>query len=128
MVSELRLHRTVNGVEVSAEDNFVELAHHLSRPEFTEITPVRPAGKIPGVREGSWQKGDRHIGEWLLACKRGTPPSANFAVSGPLTEMVLLGNVALRSGKPIEWDSEKLEVTKPADANRFIRREYRVGW
>ena len=45
-----------------------------------------------------------------------------------MTEMVLLGNVALLSGKPIEWDVEKIQITNTPEANRFIRREYRRGW
>jgi hypothetical protein len=66
--------------------------------------------------------------EWISACKAGKQPSASFGYSAPLTEMVLLGNVALLSGKPIEWDSRKMEVTNVPEANRYIRREYREGW
>ena len=45
-----------------------------------------------------------------------------------LTEMVLLCNVAIRAGKKIEWDAEKLQVTNAPEANRFVKREYRAGW
>ena len=80
------------------------------------------------MNEGSWVKGDRHIREWIAACKAGRQPCANFKVSAPLTEMVLLGNVALLAGGPITWDSRKMQITDNAEANRFIRREYREGW
>ena len=48
--------------------------------------------------------------------------------AGPLTEMVLLGNLAIRTGKKVVWDSEKLEVTNVSEANRYIARDYRKGW
>ena len=53
---------------------------------------------------------------------------ADFSYSGPMTEAVLLGNVAIRAGEKIEWDAEKLKVTNCPKANEFIRREYRSGW
>ena len=48
-----------------------------------------------------------HHNEWIRACKTGTPTTCNFAYAGPLTETVLLGNVAYRTGRKIEWDYEK---------------------
>lgn len=97
-------------------------------PEFTEIKNKRPYKVIPQVKEGDWTKGNRHIQEWIAACKTGGQPSASFEHSAPLAEMVLIGNVALQSGRPIEWDSEKGEVMGDGEANGFIRREYRKGW
>ncbi|RCS54192.1 gfo/Idh/MocA family oxidoreductase [Bremerella cremea] len=69
-----------------------------------------------------------HYEEWIKACKEGTPTTCNFSYSGPLTETVLLGNVAYRSGGPIEWDAENLKVTNNEAANQFIERKYREGW
>ena len=69
-----------------------------------------------------------HYAEWIAACKGGAPPGSNFDYAGPLTEMVLLGNVALRMGRKIEWDAETLQVRQAPEAARFIRREYRQGW
>lgn len=97
-------------------------------PEFTPIEAKRPYEKIPPVPEGSWTKGNRHVQEWIAACKAGKQPCASFDYSARLTEMVLLGNVALQAGKPIEWDAEKMQITNVPEANRFIRREYREGW
>jgi len=97
-------------------------------PEFVNVESKRPYQKPPAVKEGSWVKGDRHIQEWIAACKAGRQPCANFAYAAPLTEMVLLGNVALLAGGPITWDSRKMQITDNAEANRFIRREYREGW
>ena len=76
---------------------------------------------------GEFEKG--HYLEWVNACKGGKDkPMSNFDYSGPMTEAVLLGNVALRAGGRIEWDAENLRVTNNDAANRFVRKEYRKGW
>ena len=70
-----------------------------------------------------------HYKEWVSACKGdGSAPGANFDYAGPLTELVLLGNVAIRAGKKLEWDSKNLKVTNVPEANQYLRREYRTGW
>jgi hypothetical protein len=69
-----------------------------------------------------------HHQEWLDACKGGPKALSNFDYAGPMTEAVLLGNVALRVGKKIQWDSKALKVTNVPEANRFLRTEYRSGW
>ena len=69
-----------------------------------------------------------HYDEWLIACRGGTPAMSNFDYASRLTETVLLGNVAIRSGKKIEWDAEKMTVTNAPEAQRFVKREYRKGW
>jgi predicted dehydrogenase len=66
--------------------------------------------------------------EWIAACKGEGKALSNFDYAGPMTEAVLLGNVALRAGTRIEWDSIRMKVTNSRDANRFIRTEYRKGW
>lgn len=69
-----------------------------------------------------------HHAEWLDAIKNGGPTTCNFDYSGALTESVLLGTVAYRSGEKIEWDSENLKVTNSDKAQQFIHKEYRKGW
>jgi predicted dehydrogenase len=69
-----------------------------------------------------------HYQEWIAACKGGPAALANFDYAGPMTEAVLLGNVALRAGAPIEWDAANLKVVNVASANQYVRREYRAGW
>ncbi len=66
-----------------------------------------------------------HMREWIEACKGGAPAGANFDYAGPLTEMVLLGNLAVRTGKRIEWDSANLRCTNVPEANAFVRKKYR---
>ncbi|MCF7849035.1 MAG: Gfo/Idh/MocA family oxidoreductase [Kiritimatiellales bacterium] len=69
-----------------------------------------------------------HYQEWIQACKGGQPGGSDFDFAGPLTEAVLLGNIALQTGKRLEWNSRKLEITNIPGANRFLRRAYRDGW
>ncbi len=69
-----------------------------------------------------------HHREWTEACKTGGPTTCNFDYSGALTEAALLCNVALRTGKKLNWDAEKLQAIGCPEAGAFIRREYRPGW
>jgi predicted dehydrogenase len=72
--------------------------------------------------------GNNHYREWIEACKGGTPCLSNFDYAGPLTEFVLLGNVAMRVGKRVEWDGENLKSPNCPEAAQYVKREYRKGW
>ncbi len=68
-----------------------------------------------------------HRQEWIAACKGGPPAGANFDYSAALTELVLLGNVALRFwDQKLEWNGE--QFTNVPEANQYLHREYRQGW
>lgn len=67
-----------------------------------------------------------HYKEWIEACEGGKPAGANFDYSGPLTEMVLLGNLAVRTGKKIEWNNKEMKCTNCEEANKYVRKDYRV--
>jgi len=69
-----------------------------------------------------------HEREWLDACKGGPAAMSNFDYSGPLTEFVLLGNLATLFGKPIEYDPVAMKVVNLPAANDVLKREYREGW
>ena len=71
-----------------------------------------------------------HHAEWIKACKENKPKDAlcNFDYAGPLTETVLLGNVAYRTGKALEWDAKNLKATNCPEAAKFISKQYRAGW
>lgn len=69
-----------------------------------------------------------HHREWIQACKTGSPTTCNFDYSGALTETVLLGTVAYRVGKKLEWDAVNLKATNAPEAAQYISREYRTGW
>ena len=69
-----------------------------------------------------------HHKEWIKACKDGSPTTCNFDYSGALTETVLLGNVAYRIGKQLDWDAKSLTATNCPEATKYISKEYRSGW
>ncbi len=69
-----------------------------------------------------------HYKEWLEACKDGKEAGSNFDFAGPLTEVVLLGNIAIRMGKRLIWDGPNMKVTNVPEANEYLHRQYRQGW
>jgi hypothetical protein len=88
-----------------------------------------PKKTIPRIKEKrTWGKLRRHEEEWIRECKGGSPACSRFEIAGPLTEMVLLGNVALLSGARIEWDSKNAKIVNESDPNKYLRRKYRQGW
>jgi len=96
-------------------------------PESSGGSFQKPKPTIPRITSKNRWLG-RHVEEWLAACKGGRPPCSRFEISGPLSEIVLLGNVALATGKPIEWDRDEMKITNEPAANEYLRREYRKGW
>jgi predicted dehydrogenase len=69
-----------------------------------------------------------HHREWLQAIRTGGTTTCNFDYSGALAETVLLGNVAYRAGGKLTYDARTGRVTGNANAERYLRREYRKGW
>jgi predicted dehydrogenase len=69
-----------------------------------------------------------HWKEWVKAAKTGSPTTCNFDYSGALTETILLGIVAFRTGETIEWDAKNLKVTNCPKAAGYLTKEYRKGW
>jgi predicted dehydrogenase len=91
-------------------------------PESSMADYKRPDPTIPRVPDNSPHQ------DFIRACKGGPAPCSNFDISGPFTETVLLGNLALRVGKTIEWDSRKMRVKNVPDADQYIHGHYRKGW
>lgn len=82
--------------------------------------PEKTIPRSPGIRE-----------EWIEAIKKGTKSTTDFAYSGPLTEAMLLANVAVRlkdRNMKLLWDGEKMGFTNLPEADEFLHFEYRPGW
>lgn len=102
---------------------------HVTTPEvypgarWAEFRSKLPPRSEPRNRGG-------HIKEWLEAIGQGKPQAAraNFDYSAPLTEKVLLGKLALRSGRDVIWDSANLRAIGNDPANKFIKPDIRDGW
>jgi hypothetical protein len=65
---------------------------------------------------------------WISSFKNNTQSPGSFLYTGPVTETILLGAVALRAGKKVEYDSANMKITNLPDANKYLVREYRKGW
>jgi predicted dehydrogenase len=100
------------------------LIEHGGQPKRMEgknlVDITDPAPYLPRV--------DNHYQEWVRACKTGGKTGSNFDYAATMTESVLLGNVALRVGKKVEWDAKKMRATNAPEADELIRTEYRKGW
>lgn len=91
--------------------------------DFLASLPAKTVDRSP--TPGDPQK------EWSLAIKNGKefPFMSHFDYAVPLTELCLLGDLAIRTGKPVEWDQKKFEAVGNPEANKLIKRaEYRKGW
>lgn len=100
---------------------------YCDSPRIIPEAKMKEIGKPKQLLERS----PGHIEEWIMAAKGEKPldfARSNFFYSGPFTETVLLGNIALRVGRRLEWDAKKLEFTNYPEANRYVTKEYRDGW
>ncbi len=66
--------------------------------------------------------------EWIAGCKGGPVPYSNFDIAAYLTEIILLGCVAMRTGRKLEWDGPGMRATNAPEAMQFVKRQYRKGW
>ena len=82
---------------------------------------TRPEASIPRIPE------EDHYKNWIAACKGGAPACSNFDYAGPLTEFANMGNVALRAGKKLSWNSDELSAGDEA-ADKIVTKEHREGW
>jgi predicted dehydrogenase len=69
-----------------------------------------------------------HHAEWIEACKTGKPTTANFDFAGRLTEVMLAGNIAVRTGGKLLWDGPNMTCTNIPQANQYVHCRYRKGW
>ena len=94
---------------------------HWSRPLLYPDKKFKDL-KFPEVKELN------HWGSFVEACLGGAKTTANFDYAGPLAEAVLVGTVGVRFPKTtLQWDAKALTFNE-AEANQFIRRQYRSGW
>lgn len=90
----------------------------LPKDKFTDFKPP----------EQTIARSIGHWNEWVKACKTGSPTTCNFDYSGAMTETVLLGIVAFRTGEKLIWDAENLKATNTSKADEFLRKQYRKGF
>jgi predicted dehydrogenase len=81
----------------------------------------RPPKTIPRAKE--------HHQDWLQAIHAGTQAGSDFSYGGPLTELAMLGVIAIKlSGAKLEWDGPRMRFTNSREANQLLHPPYRQGW
>jgi hypothetical protein len=95
---------------------------HVGMPQ---LYPVEKFGSKPIDKEPA----ANHYHAWVDAALNGTETSDNFEYAGPLTETVLLGNIATRTlGVLLQWDAAAMRFPGHPEAERLLHRDYREGW
>jgi hypothetical protein len=89
-------------------------------PETAMRAYKRPPKTLP--------RSNGHHRDWLDGCKGEGQPSSNFEVAGPMTEVIMMGAIAIRTGERLYWDGVNMRCTNSPAANDFVRPIYRAGW
>jgi predicted dehydrogenase len=122
---------SAEGILFVGEQGTILAGFHGQDPHLFTSGKIEPlANGASSDRDSSSSQrrsGDRYAG-WLQACQGGAQPPGSFLNAAAITDTVNLGIVALRAGTKVEFDSQNMRITNVADANRFLRREYRPGW
>jgi len=100
-------------------DTYAKTARIIPESKMREVLRKKIPQKYPRISHGSPQK------EWVQAIQDKTQPGSSFKYSTALTEMVLLGNLAIRSKKKVRWKADEMRDPKNSSADKYIRREYR---
>ena len=80
-----------------------------------------PAEKIPRVKGHTW--------DWIEAIRTERQSGANFDYGGPLTQVALLGLIAIRfPGETLRWDNAAMRFTNHEAGNGYLASKYREGW
>lgn len=121
-----------NGCILVGTEDTLYVPHYWGAGRFLSGARTEDFTRVPQSLPrwpGSAENNDRaHHHEWIEACKGNAHALSSFNTAGPMTEAVLLGNVALRAGAKVEWNATQLKVTNHPEANQFIKKEYRRGW
>jgi hypothetical protein len=101
-------------LKLEGEETFVQGAKHPAIKDIPESIPRSPG----------------HYNEWIEMIKGGPAAYSNFEIAGYLTEIILLGCIALRVGEGVkmEWDGPNMRSPNCPEAARFVKRNNRTGW
>jgi predicted dehydrogenase len=99
-------------IRLEGEPHLKDVLHHAATKDIPESLP-RSKG---------------HGQEWIDACRGEGQTFSDFDIGGKLTEIGLAGVVAIRTGKSLDWDGEKMQATNAPEAAKFVRTEYRTKW
>ena len=106
-------------VKLKGDKEMMGSQNHEAVRAIPELEPYNGFGGSSDARQHQ---------EWIAACKGVGVGYSNFDIAAYLTEIMLLGCVALRVGRKIEWDGPKMRATNAPEAAHYVKREYRKGW
>src|SRR4030095_4800750 len=98
------------------------------RCEDPQLIPENKMTSYLNGQPAPKENADRNDDVWIDAFKNKTQSPGSFLYTGPITETILLGGLALRAGKKVEYDSANMKITNVREANKYFVREYRKGW
>ena len=111
-----------------AEDDWLLIVGDKGKMYNHEIIPKARAREI-GPPPRVLPRSPGHYIEWIQACKGGAPAGSNFIDhAAHLAEVVLLGNIAIRTRERLLWDGPNLRCTNSEAANLLINPPCRSGW
>ena len=97
-------------------------AHPRLLPQSLQDSVGKPAEKLARI------PGESHEMNWVDAAKGKTQTDSPFEYAAMLTEVMLLGVVALKAGKKIQYDGANMRITNVPEANQYLNRQNRTGW
>jgi hypothetical protein len=106
-------------IKVAGDKEMTESEKHEAVKAVPQIVPRNEFKGGPDLRQ--------HL-EWIAACKGGKPAYSDFSIAAYLTEIILLGCVALRTGRKLEWDGPNMRATNAPEAAQYVKRTNRKGW
>jgi predicted dehydrogenase len=119
------LWESIGGVIFKGDEGVLVYGHHRPKP----ILLVNGKEKNFEMPKEMIPRSPGHYIEWTNQIKGSKERAmSNFDYAGPLNEAVLLGNVAIRTGKKLTWDAENMKVSNLPEANRYLKEDYRAGW
>jgi predicted dehydrogenase len=124
--------KSATGIERLPPNGVFFLAERgkLFAPDYGRRPAVLPneRGDTIELPEVTLSRTASHHQEWINACKGEGQTSSDFSYGARLTEICLLGNLAVRTGKAFEWDGDKPVGEHAAQVAALMKREYRAGW
>jgi hypothetical protein len=98
------------------------------RCENPRLIPKSKMSSYMGNNQVPKDNDEERTDTWVNAFRNKTQSPGSFLLAGPVTETILLGGIALRAGKKVDYDSANMKITNLPEANKFLVREYRKGW
>lgn len=124
-ITEAERFPTIGALVIGDKGKIIYGSHGAGRPTILNPEQMAAAPREPR----RLAKSPGHYKEWVQCCKSGQKAGSDFSYGGPLTEIALVGVIAMRfKGQTLQWNSDRMKFTSHPEANRFIKPEFRSGW